>query len=734
MLKIKIGNTWVDTQNIEIPVKLTSPLFLKNGRILGSRIYNFTLPLTEELKAEIGYLHRPGKYGKPIATREFYLEYGPLKFVGTSKIVEASSNNIEVSCPVNTGDLVQILKSLNMSDVDLGGVRTSPENMVQFNFALNTVINNGSLIFNLKVNGFITKTFVLNSELNLFSFELPLNPTDVISWNILASSQASFIPDEYSLDFSIDSGGTMEILGESTDYVFAALSEAITHSSVDTQEFELTFELPFDFITINLNGILNEAGLIIEWVDDSIMEAILSMYPDNDFAVFPIENDKFFDELQDDVYAIDHLSIKEIYSKYYPILNYFKNGGFPSIMTGSRNGETRSAYNLFCPFPYLAYFIKQMALKLQVQISNNVFEEDDLKQLVIYNAFAENNYLTDNLIKKIEGFDLNKHVPDIALSNFVNEVFKLLGIVVDYDSQHKKIRLANLKDIIADLTVTDFTGTVISDMSLKLELYNGYSLKQNLSSDTFATEMFKSLDGLNFKGTVTIWNMLPNTGNEINDCYFVSFWDAYYVWSYDPELGIINWVFYSNGFRHVVENIDSSAEGEVFDLNSNWAACMVNYNPKFDNQLIAPEGRHWIIPQVREPGNFEGMLAYKEIPFSNYLLFYRGMQKDNLDNDYPLGTNDVYDYAGTKIEGADLALRWDGEYGLYEKRLKNWIEWYINNAGPLKFKATFTPLALTKIDWFKWYQVNGIKFLIEEIEFVIKRDKLSIANVTVRRR
>jgi len=735
MLKIKIGSTWIDTQGIEIPVKLTSPLFLTDGRIMGSRLFNFTVPLTEPLRAETGYINRPGRYGKPVINKAFYLEFGPLKFEGTCKIVEVSKTSIEVSCPINTGNLAQLLKGIKMADVDMEGdrplddapiradaetdsdivvdlydpenpitdvvavpfddINVNPDDELAVNGLLFTVlvdtlltieahINCDSLGANLAEfriykNTVLQKAYAINGD-HTYYYDLPVLDGDVITWAIYLESDTT--GEEFNLDFTLYSGS------------------------------RIIFKRQGDVLN-------NGANL---------------MYPDVDYAVFPIENDKFLDSVPDDTYIIDHTAAKEVYSKYFPVLNYYKDSHFPNYMTGTRNGEFRSAFNMFCQFPYLAYFVKRMALHLELQIINNVFEEDDLKQLIIYNAFAENNYVSSDLIEIIEGFNLNKHVPNVALSDFVNEVFKFLGIAVDYNSQTRKLRLANLKDIIADNTVSDFPGKIISDMSLRLELYKGYRLKQTISKDSFASDNFKSLDGLTMKGTVTIWNLLPSTGNSINDCYFVSFWKEYYVWNYDPEFGVLNWILHSKEFRHTLEDIDESADGEIFELSSDWAACMVNQTPGLDVQLISPEGRHWLIPKVQEAGNFEGMQASTENAYSKYLLFYRGLQKDSDDNDYPLATNDVFDYAGDKIADADLALRWDGQYGIYAKRLKNWVEWYLNNPGPLTFKATFTPLALSKIDWFEWYQVNGVKFLIQEIAFVIKRDSISKADVTVRKR
>jgi len=123
MLKIKIGNTYAQTQGIEVPVTLRSSLFLDEGRIPGSYIFNFILPYTPELQQELGFIHRPNRSGEQILSRPFLLERGPLKYAGTCKVVKTTDKTVEISCPIETGDLAGILKAVNLPDLDLGGDR-----------------------------------------------------------------------------------------------------------------------------------------------------------------------------------------------------------------------------------------------------------------------------------------------------------------------------------------------------------------------------------------------------------------------------------------------------------------------------------------------------------------------------------------------------------------------------------------------------------------------------------
>lgn len=125
MLQLKIGNTYVATKDLEISVILKSPLPFEGKRVSGSYIFNFQVPYTDALKQEAKYIHRPAsKNGKP-GKLPFLLTQGPLKYAGFCTIKQVSEKTVEVSAPINTGNLAALLGDLKMSDVDMGGVRDS---------------------------------------------------------------------------------------------------------------------------------------------------------------------------------------------------------------------------------------------------------------------------------------------------------------------------------------------------------------------------------------------------------------------------------------------------------------------------------------------------------------------------------------------------------------------------------------------------------------------------------
>jgi hypothetical protein len=468
----------------------------------------------------------------------------------------------------------------------------------------------------------------------------------------------------------------------------------------------------------------------------------LELYPNSDYACFPVENSKMFDKLEEDTYQIDHVGIKEIYNKYFPVINYYKDNQFPLVMLGESEDEPFIAFNLFNPFPYLAYVINQLAKGLGITIENNVFEDTDLKQLVVFNLFAENSFITSELIQPKTGFNLQDHVPDVEVSKYWINLCKLLGIAFDFKAHTKTLRLRYLKDIAASDEYADFPGIIISEPVLRADPYNGYRLKQNTESDEFISKYFKSLEGLTLKGSVNIVNQLSAiTDQEVNDCYYVTSRKEFWYWNYDTELAIMNWIFYSKDFFFVKESIDEELGSNTYELTTDINAIMDNGWPYTDNNICAPAGRFWLIPKSEQPGNFDGLPDVFKADFSKSLLFYHGLRFDNQEMLYPLASSDVYDYAGNPVtfEASSgypaythsLSLKWDGENGLYEKRYKNWLDVLMRSRGFWRLKAHLSPLQLSQIDWFTWYNGPGYKFMIKEIRFNIRHDKISEAELDI---
>lgn len=748
MLQLKIGNTYVDTLNIQIPVVYRNPL-LSDGK--GSYLFNFNLPATDKLKKEFEYFHRPGRSGSRSIKRTLELTFGPLKFSGYATVSEAGYTSYEVSCPIDNGELARMFKEKKLSDIDLGGVRDTnvgktnvdakpSEDLVvdissldppiiRYQYLLfdNILSNPDQMINSIGDTILIGETnqwvFIYNIEVKTFDYgDIYLEIFKGSNLILQRQLKIGFNSIPIEIDAEIYDSITWRIKG-------ICLQIDNPGQAPDVLKLKYTIDHEMSWIKVFENTILNNNNG-------------LSVYPYEDYACFPFENAKMFDNLEDDFYKLDHTSIKEIYSKYFPVFNYYKDNRFPTLLYGVSEGEAFVAFNLFNPFPYLAYVIKQIAKEFGTTIENNVFEEPDQKQLVIFNLFAENGLITSDLIQPKPGFNLQDHVPDMLISKFWINLCRLLGIGFDYNASKKTLRLKYLKDIAASTDYKVFPGTINSKPLLKSDAYNGYRLIQNITNDEFISKYFRRIDGLVLKGTVNTLNELSGVENPlVNDCWHVKSRKEYYYWNYDPELSILNWVFFSKDFFFVKEEINSEFGNSTYEIQTDISAVMDNGWPFTDNNICAPAGRFWLIPKVQQTGNFDGLPDVFRSEFSKSLLFFHGLRFDNQEMLYPLGSSDIYDYYGNPItfEASSnspaythsLSLRWDGPNGIYEKRYKKWIDLLVNSRGFFTIRCSMSVLQLSQLDWFEWYTGPGYKFMVKEARFNIYNDHLSVVEMDI---
>jgi len=740
MLKIKIGDTWAETNGLEIPVVLRSPVF-SEGK--GSFIFNFQLPATPAMKKEMGYFHRPGRLGSNSISKPLLLTFGLLRYAGTANVVSTSEDEYEVSCPIDNSDLAMLFKSKKLNELDLGGIRNDPEepirakaemaddvHIVEINFGpfYHTFVPIFSVISvnhydELQVSGqkfisLITGTISIKFEIVVQDVLTEMN------WLRVYKNGVSFFTPNFietgirTVDVAVTTGDeiTWDIYLKST--IVPGLHQFVFFTMLQSSNIEI---------------MLSNIALATDG---------LQLYPHSDYACFPLENNKMFDNIDDDTYQVDHVSAKEIYSNYFTVQNYYVDNKFRMLLSGYANDDYFVAYNLFVPFPYLAYVMTRVFETFDISVENNVFKDIDMRQLVIFNAYAENNFISNDLISPVPGINLKDHVPEVLISDYFTNLCKFFGIAFDYRPNSRTIRLKYLKDIASDTAFQPFPGIITTTPELSCSAYKGFRLIQSTSNDDFIRENFKSLDGLTIKGSVsTVADLTPIEDPEINDCYYVTVNKEYWIYNYDPELAIITWLKHTNDFFFQYEEIDENHTGDVFEIKTNINPIMDNGYPFVDRTPSAPLMHKWLIPKTAQAGNFDGLPDFFKSEFSNSLLYFHGLRKDNLNRLYPLASCDIYDYAGNPISFENnspypaythtLSLRWDGPNGLYEKRYKAWIALMMKSRGTFKFKAYLSPNDLSTIDLLKWYTGPGFKFMIKEIRFSISEKNISVAELDV---
>ena len=449
-------------------------------------------------------------------------------------------------------------------------------------------------------------------------------------------------------------------------------------------------------------------------------------YPDTNFVVFPVQNDNIMYGIRGD----DDLFLSKYKTCFY-IQNYWKSGQFPQVLSDPDN---HFAMNLFTPFVYHSYVLEQIISETGYEIEYNIFRENsELNSLVFFNTYCENSayYYTDPLIGYPSllmppnlQINLGKHVPETLISTHLDSLRTMFGAVININPSTKKISIKLIDDIIQSNDIVEFSNNVQEDYTVSKNETDGFELTITPdSNDTYWSENVKSIDSLNLKDDVVDHTVLPANGNEINDVRLCVTEQMFYVWNLNEDTNALQWDFYSYNYfeKYQTGTNKTSKEAAISTvLQLPW--------PWEDNSGNAPTDHHWLIPLLQQKGIVNDFAITHSNKFSDRLLFYRGMQKDKQDNLYPMGSFDVYSYPSTKINEANIALRWEGPYGLIENFWKNYIN-FMANTKIVKFSKYLTPLEFKSLDFSKKYRINEQNYLLKEVRVTITNNEIKLAEI-----
>lgn len=266
--------------------------------------------------------------------------------------------------------------------------------------------------------------------------------------------------------------------------------------------------------------------------------------------------------------------------------------------------------------------------------------------------------------------DLINHVPKVTISDFLDALTQSFGIHFIINDNTKEVDIKKFDDIYYGkdtINISEFTDKKIKTSEINID---GFKLSFTADSgDSFYTENVKELStNLTLKESVTSVRLLPNN-SETQDVRYVENERSYYIYRYNLVSGNIGWEFYTlnlfplisgNGELEITPAVSTLLSSEGYTGHSENTA---NFHPRCENK-----GKDPAIPD------------FTDNEISLRLLFYRGFQDANTSTvvSYPLGSGSVYDAKGNKIPEANIEIKWDGQYGLYENFLKTYLYWKIH--------------------------------------------------------
>ena len=733
---IYIGTTPIDVDS-NISIVLRSPVFNESGTA-GSFVFNFSVPLTGDVKQELGFAHRSGAHD-----RVFYhpvkIYAGSFHLAGTAKITASSPDTIEISLPVFNSCLKKELEEIKLTDISLPNFQTGELSKVKAHL-------------DQQVTFYREHSF---NEENLLNTHVDFHSTSIDPLNSFNTPGDTFVvPHDglftffFNISYRVSMGDNLRIQLIKTN-PFEIFSERLVykaelHNYVDQKMISFTEllnegdEISLRIMCDGLYMALPDGGMgYMVWLHlkDSTYLKILSSYsdlggghyPDSTYALFPIYNNNFHANTQNSEYEVDNAGY-DFLNKIYPFVNFYYNNAFPVALSGEEDNETFEMYNILAPCIYLSYVILKIFEKADIAVDNFVFSNYETRQLCIYANKSINTVDTGDLNAIIEDYPLNNLLPDIDAFDFILDICKTLGIVFHYDHNRKRIHFVTLDEIMTDTSAVDLSKNILSKPSIDFEHYDSYLLKYEDIDDTFIQEYFNDIDDVNYLGEVGSLNNLPGDAN-YNDCYYVSEEKAYYVLKHDPTEDALTWGLYSLSFQFKISStLLNHDEKKTFEYSLPSNPIMMRTSPKEDPSF-GIDGRDILVPGTYRPGYLVGM---KKPDPAYYLVFYRGMANDGNNNEYPFGSSGYKELDGSDAtrDKFDFNLNADDAYSIYNQRFKKYLHWRVLAQGTYTFHKIMTTEDLVNFDFFSWYRILDMDFLVKELKFEITKNGLSPVEIS----
>ncbi|MHC1707471.1 MAG: hypothetical protein AB9842_08115 [Bacteroidales bacterium] len=409
--------------------------------------------------------------------------------------------------------------------------------------------------------------------------------------------------------------------------------------------------------------------------------------------------------------------------------------------------STKEIFVLFLKLHFvLNEIFKQHGYNVIDRVFNLIPELEKLCLFNIYDIDSAYNPFYSSLLS----INLSKSVPDVLISDFLKELSKLLPIEFIYDHSKRQVTYILKTQIIVENNYKTFVHPPSSVIEAEFDApVSGFELKQGRDTEDQLSLPEHDIDLDRLKNIVDTYDDLPEPSSDhAGFIYLVLMDNTYYQCMFTGMS--YHWVIVD--FALTTKQEDKGFKMQTaFSLYPDMEKTIqyqvekLKYDPVLHETRIA-EYTQVIVQKVP---CFE--IAHSYYPGKGLkLMFYRGMIKQRVfqtdidpliepeDIDpvieyYPQGSRDVYNVNGVKIEDANIALIWDGPYGLYETFWKKWIWWNQNRRKDVIISQMLTEAELSDIDFTSKYRINDVDYLIKEINVSISNNGIKPATLKLAR-
>ncbi|MEI7723486.1 MAG: hypothetical protein WCK09_00420 [Bacteroidota bacterium] len=401
----------------------------------------------------------------------------------------------------------------------------------------------------------------------------------------------------------------------------------------------------------------------------------------------------YMNECANTIYPARNIAFPQILNKTYfdelPVntgLHYFNiyiNSLLKSEFIGGVTERT-----ILVPMLYLRFVLKKILEHQAYTFDDSFFASDsDYNALALFNLVDCNTGPYGFFQYDVNKLLLNYHLPRISINDFFLGLETFFNIRFFVNNSNKTVRLMSVDKIVKATDYTEFSKQIISVSTDLEEKITGFHLTMAMDTDDELYQPRKDLDAdrlSHLKASVkTVADLNPWPADDIMDLRYVEDKSNYYIlWT--DKLWMPWYPTVDLYLEYLYRTADQAIETKVSSL------------------LNANVGEPAVIGNART--------GWREVTQKLFFVHY-----------------DQTDPAQKKVIArpatATNNLFFGGEYGLFNKHYKAYFDFRMSTK-MVKIMKLMTMQEIKDFDFSRKYMIDGMKYLVKNIQVTIKKDRI----------
>ena len=330
-----------------------------------------------------------------------------------------------------------------------------------------------------------------------------------------------------------------------------------------------------------------------------------------------------------------------------------------------------------------------------------------------------NNTSYCNLSRLTKNINFQNHVPGMSINDIVKAIEFPFGFRLFPDNINKEVKLLFLKDLLSSIDYIELTDECDGQVSQDFDNEKTFKINFEWSGDDDRVrDNFLDYSEYEYLGEYTLYTDLP-TIDKVNLVALVKNVNWIYISKVDSTGNYYFWSYLTDNFLEYLYN-------DTF----NFVEITPGFSPLLMRLVHHPVNADYITPIILQKGTSTAFeTGINEFAFR--LLFYRGKTYcyDEDGQPYPLGSTMRFDGLGDNH--GDIELRWDGDYGLVETFLKNYLYWYVFRRRRAYANIRFSISQIAHLEFWKKIRILEKYYFLDVIKLTIDKNMVHVAQCSL---